>query len=241
MRLEYLAGRLHELGMPLSALQRRQLVRLVDELLRWNARLNLVSANDESELEVRHLLDSIYGLVPVRDLLSQPPAASAIDVGSGAGFPGLPVKIMEPSLRLTLVESVAKKADFLEHVVQVLALRHVTVVNARAEDAGRQTGHRERYDIAFARALAALPVVLELCLPFLRVGGRLVAFRRGDLEAEQVRAHHAAEMLGGAFLSSIAEDLGPDYLGYGLVVVEKVRPTPAAYPRRVGIPRKRPL
>lgn len=239
--LSLLERRAAELGVPLTPAQLAAFERYRRELLAWNQRVNLTSITEPREIELRHFVDSLTCLQALPDLLQQRPAAALIDVGTGAGFPGLPLKLAVPELRVTLLDSVRKKTAFLEHLVSVLELGGVTVLTARAEELGHQPDHRERYDIAVSRALAELPVLLELCLPFVSVGGRLVAPRRGDLQAQQAAAERAAQELGGAFRAPIPVDLGPGYTDYGLVVVDKMTPTPPRYPRRPGIPSKWPL
>jgi 16S rRNA (guanine527-N7)-methyltransferase len=203
--------------------------------------VNLTAIVDPTEIERRHFLDSLSCLAGCADLLAERPDARLVDVGSGAGFPGLPLKIVRPALRLTLVESVGRKARFLEHLLTLLNLPDVEVVTARAEDLAQNERYRERFDLGVSRAVARLPALLELTLPFLGIGGRLVAPRRGDLAAQQVEAERAVAALGGRFRPAVRFGDGSIGGQYGLVLVDKVGPTPAAYPRRAGRPVKRPL
>jgi 16S rRNA (guanine527-N7)-methyltransferase len=162
-----------------------------------------------------------------------------IDVGSGGGLPGLPLRLARPDLSLTLLEANRRKAAFLVQASATLGLADVEVVARRAEDAGHDPRHRETYDFALARALAAMPVLVELCLPFVAVGGRLLAMKTdAALEAESARA--AIERLGGRFHQIVAAASSARSLGE-VVVIEKVRPTPPEYPRRPGVPERRPL
>jgi 16S rRNA (guanine527-N7)-methyltransferase len=200
----------------------------------------LTRITDPAAVETRHFLDSLTAALPLLDRLRNGDELRLVDVGSGGGFPGLPLKIAFPRLQLTLVESVNKKADFLRETVSQLGLTDVEVVAERAETAGRNPDHRDTYDWATARALGTLPVVIELVAPFLAPGGLLVAQRGGKLDAELV---HAAP----AFKALRLWSRTPIYLevagleGHGLIVGEKYAPTPDAYPRRPGMPRKRPL
>jgi 16S rRNA (guanine527-N7)-methyltransferase len=164
-----------------------------------------------------------------------------VDVGSGAGLPGLPLKILLPHIQLTLIESAAKKAAFLRHVVAALGLAGVEVLVLRAEDAGRIPALREACDLAVARAVAALPVLAEYALPFLRPGGLLVALRGRAAGEDAAAAQGAIATLGGALRQIRQVDLPGMDSPRHLVVVEKVRPTPERFPRRAGIPAKRPL
>jgi 16S rRNA (guanine527-N7)-methyltransferase len=239
--LEQLQRRARELGAPLDPGQVAAFELYRAELLEWNKRVNLTAVTEPDAVEIRHFVDSLSCLAALPDLLAQTRRLRVVDVGSGAGFPGLPLKIAVPRIALTLVDSVAKKTAFLEHIASRLQLADVAIITARTEVLGQQRDHREQYDVALARALAPLPVLLELCLPLVRIGGRLVAQRRGDLAGQQAAASPAVERLGGRFLPPLGVDLGPDYEGYGLVIVDKVAPTPSGYPRRVGLPSRRPI
>ena len=205
------------------------------ELRRWNERVNLTAISDDCKIAVRHFLDSLrcalsWGISP----------NSLIDVGAGAGFPGLPLKILRPELRLTLVESVEKKAAFLRHVVAELSLNDVSIVVGRAEIAGRAAAHREQYDVAVARAVAELRVLAEYCLPLCRLGGRFLAPKGGQIAGELADAQKAIDQLGGRIIALEDVEL-PGVERRALVVIEKIAPTPPQYPRGVGIPAKRPL
>ena len=179
------------------------------------------------------LIDDCLVLV---DLLGA--ARTVVDVGSGGGLPGLPLKIARPDLRVTLIEADGKKAAFLVRACAELGLKEVEVVDRRAEDAGRDARYREVFDVAVARAVAPLPVLVELCLPLVRVGGRLLAQKT---EAEGVHgAARAIELLGGA-PPTVSKTPSAARRGGTVVIVEKVRPTPDAYPRRAGVPARKPL
>ena len=242
--METLAKGAATLGLPLGAEQLAAFARYRDQLLAWNARVNLTSIVEPTLVEARHFLDSLTCATP---LFARWGAATPVlplrclDVGSGGGFPGVPLKLALPRLRVTLLESTGKKVDFLEHLVAALELTGVDAVAERAETLAHMPAHRESYDAVFARALAALPALLELTLPFLRVGGLLVAQRRGDLAAEITAATYACETLGGAAPTVVPVTVPPLDDGRALVVVEKAAATPAAYPRRPGVPAKRPL
>src|SRR5690349_12886688 len=183
------------LGVPLAPGQLAALDQLGAALRDGNQRVNLTRITEPSEIERRHFLDSLTVAVPVLDRLRNGEALSLVDVGSGGGMPGLPLKIAFPALRVTLVESVNKKADFLRSTVADLGFADVQVVAQRAELAGRDPAHRDAYDWALARALGKLPVVVELCAPFLAPGGLLVAQRSGDLDADLLAAAPAFKAL----------------------------------------------
>ena len=229
-----------QLGITLNDAQLAQLDQLGAALREGNRRVNLTRITDPGEIETRHWLDSLSAAVPVLDRLGSGEVLRLVDVGSGGGMPGLPLKIAFPALRVTLVESVNKKADFLRETVSDLGLKDVLVIAERAELAARQEDHRDSYDWATARALGTLPVVIELCAPFLAPGGLLVAQRSGELDAEVLHSAPAFKALRMWSRTPIYLDI-PQLPGHGLVVGEKYAPTPQAYPRRAGLPRKRPL
>lgn len=225
------------LGLKLTSRQTAAFQRYEQLLMEWNARFNLTAVRDVEGVRTKHFLDSLTCMQVWRDC----PPGRLIDVGTGAGFPGIPLKIMQPSMQLTLVESVGKKADFCRLVVQDLGLDKVQVVQARAEELGQQAAHREQYDWAVARAVANLPVLVEFLLPLVRVGGGMLAQKgeAGPVEAHQ--ADRAIKLLGGrlrqlkpVLLPGIAEDRY-------LVIIDKVAGTPPQYPRRVGLAAKKSL
>lgn len=224
-----------ELGLELDSGQLEQFRLYTDELLRWNARLNLTAITDEREIAQRHFGDALRLALSWGD-----PPQSLIDIGAGAGFPGIPLKILRPTLRLTLVESIEKKAAFLRHVIEVLGLAEVTVIPARAETIGRDPVHREAYDIATARAVAELRVLAEYCLPLCRVGGRFLAPKGADVAAELHDAEYAITLLGG-HVAAVEPVVLAGVQPRTLVVIEKIAPTPERFPRPVGVPSKRPL
>jgi 16S rRNA (guanine527-N7)-methyltransferase len=230
-----------ELGIELSTGQLAQLDQLGAALRESNTRVNLTRITDPAEIETRHFLDSLTAALPLLDRLRAGQSVRLVDVGSGGGMPGLPLKIAFPRLRVSLVESVRKKAAFLRDVVAQLRLEDVEVVAERAENAARDAAHRDTYDWATGRALGTLPVVVELCAPFLAPGGLLVAQRGGDLEAELLAATPAFKALKLWTRVPIAIHLDGLSGRRGLIVGEKYTATPDAYPRRPGMPRKRPL
>lgn len=229
------------LGIELSAGQVARLDQLGAALREGNKRVNLTRITDPAEVETRHFLDSLTAAIPLLGQLRGGSLLRLVDVGAGAGFPGLPLKIAFPGIQLTLVESVGKKAAFLRETVAALGLEQVTVLAARSEVAARDPEHRDRYQWATGRALAALPVVIELCAPFLAPGGLLVAQRRGDLDAEIQAAAPAFKALRTWARTPITITLPGIADGRGLVVGEKHSLTPSRYPRRPGIPAKAPL
>jgi 16S rRNA (guanine527-N7)-methyltransferase len=241
MQLDLLAQGARELGIDLTDRQLDQFSRYAAELVEWNRRVNLTRVADPEAVRVRHFLDSLTCARPVLADLASRPAWRCIDVGSGAGFPGLPLAIAFPWLEMALLEATAKKTAFLGHVVAVLELDRVTVVTGRAEELGRDAAHRDGYDLAVARALAPLPVALELCLPFVRPGGRLILPRGSDLAAQVDAGGLAASELGARLLPPRPVDVAGLPENRTLVVAEKLAPTDRRYPRRAGVATKRPL
>jgi 16S rRNA (guanine527-N7)-methyltransferase len=230
------------LEIELNDAQLARLDQLGAALREGNRRVNLTRIVDPAEVETRHFLDSLTAAMPLLDRLRANEPLRLVDVGSGGGMPGLPLKIAVPQLRVTLVESIGKKAAFLRETVEQLGLRDVEVVADRAETAAHDPQHRDAYDWATGRALGSLPVVIELCGPFLAPGGLLVAQRSGDLDTELSHAAPAFKALHLWSRVPIWIDL-PGLAGgkRGLIVGEKYAPTPSAYPRRPGVPRKHPL
>jgi len=225
------------LGLRLMPAQIAALSCYENELLAWNARVNLTAIDTPETIRIKHFLDSLTCLLAMRER----PVGRIIDVGSGAGFPGLPIKIVYPSLRLTLVESVGKKADFCRHIVGELGLENVEVIQGRAEEIGQHQDHREQYDWAVARAVAILPVLAEYLLPLVRIGGGIIAMKGENAPAEAHAAEKAMQLLGGALKRIIPVTLPGVADERYLVVIDKVVATPHQYPRRVGVPAKKPL
>ncbi|MBK8905992.1 MAG: 16S rRNA (guanine(527)-N(7))-methyltransferase RsmG [Anaerolineaceae bacterium] len=225
------------LGTPLQPEQIAQFRQYEALLLDWNERMNLTAVRQPADIRLRHFLDSLSCVQVMGELNGR----SLIDVGTGAGFPGLPLKILFPQLRLTLVESVTKKGQFLQAVVDELGLDHVTILAERAEALGQQPQHRQQYDWAVARAVAELRVLVEYLLPLCRVGGQMLAQKGEGVHAEVESARSAIALLGGAEPKLASVTLpGREQLHF-FVTILKVGETPAAYPRRVGVPGKRPL
>jgi 16S rRNA (guanine527-N7)-methyltransferase len=206
-------------------------------LLDWNLRYNLTAIRDPEEVRVKHFLDSLTCLKAMRDT----PIERVIDVGTGAGFPGIPLKIVCPAMRLTLVESVGKKADFLRYTVKVLGLEGVNILQERAETLGQMCAHREHYDWAVGRAVAVMAVLAEYLLPLVKVGGKVLAMKGESGPAEVHAAEYSMRLMGGHLRQLIPVTLPTVVEERYLVVVDKVAATPQGYPRRVGLPTKKPL
>jgi 16S rRNA (guanine527-N7)-methyltransferase len=207
------------------------------ELHDWNQRVSLTAIRDPEKIRVKHFLDSLTCF----QVMQNTPMERVVDVGTGGGFPGLPLKIVYPTMHLTLVDSVGKKLDFCRHLAGVLALENVDFVQRRAETLGQDPNLRETYDWALARAVAVLPVLAEYLLPLVRVGGKMLAMKGESGPAEAHGAENALRMLGGHLRRLVKITLPGVADERYLIVVDKVAATPQKYPRRTGIPSKRPL
>ena len=250
--MELLCEEAKAIGLVLGTRHLAQFDLYYRELAAWNERLNLTAIVGYEAVQRKHFLDSLScllafptasrgaGVPSTMQLQHDTHGLSLLDVGSGAGFPGLPLKIMLPEAKVTLIESIGKKVAFLRHMIQILDLRDVEVIQGRAEEIAHQPSQRERYDVVAARAVAQLAVLSEYCLPFCRVGGRMIAQKGEDAQAETEQSRAAIERLGGRLVVVKPVDLGLGLDRY-LVVMDKVGRTPDLYPRRVGVPSKRPL
>jgi 16S rRNA (guanine527-N7)-methyltransferase len=207
------------------------------ELVEWNNRFNLTAIRDPESIRTKHFLDSLSCILAWK---ASPPAR-LIDVGTGAGFPGIPLKLLYPGLKLTLVESVSKKAAFCRHIVELLRLEQVDVIHSRAEDLGQDPNHRETYDWAVARAVANLNVLSEYLIPFVKVGGTALAQKGESGPAEAQSAEGAMHLLGGKLRQLIPVNLPGVADDRYLILVDKVAATPPKFPRKPGIPAKQPL
>jgi 16S rRNA (guanine527-N7)-methyltransferase len=207
------------------------------ELLDWNSRYNLTAIRSSEEVRVKHFLDSLTCWLAMRDS----PINRVIDVGTGAGFPGLALKIAIPSMQLTLVESVGKKAAFCRHIVKTLALENVQVLQERVETVGQLRAHREQYDWAVARAVGAMAMLSEYLLPLVRVNGSMLAMKGESGPAEAHSAERAIRLMGGHLRQLLPVTLPGVVEERYLILVDKIAATPPCYPRRVGLPGKRPI
>ncbi len=237
---DYVNDDLAALEIELDGTQRDRLERFVALLLEANQRFNLTAIKDEEGVWRRMIVDSLTALPGMPDV-DGADAPAVVDVGTGGGLPGIPLAIAAPDVSFTLLESTGKKARFVEEAAAALGLDNVRVVQDRAEVVGQQPAHRKAYDLAVCRAVGPMAVILEFCLPLVKVGGRLLAMKGPKVEEELRDAGDALDKLGAGELALI--DAYPDGFDNDLVIVSVVkdRPTPKAYPRAPGLPKKQPL
>jgi 16S rRNA (guanine527-N7)-methyltransferase len=221
----------------LTARQVMALINYERELIEWNQKFNLTAIRDVESIRTKHFLDSYSCVLAWKGT----PPLRLVDVGTGAGFPGIPLKIVYPTMHVTLVESVGKKAMFCQHIVSKLGLEDVEVIHARAENLGQDPKHRETYDYAVARAVANLNILSEYLLPLVKVGGTILAQKGESGPAEAQSAEKAMKLLGGKLKQIIPVELPGVPDDRFLVLVDKVAATPPKYPRKAGIPMKMPL
>ncbi|CEH32558.1 16S rRNA (guanine(527)-N(7))-methyltransferase RsmG [Aneurinibacillus migulanus] len=224
-------------GIALSEEQMAQFEKYYELLVEWNEKMNLTGITEKSQVYEKHFYDSItpafyYDFTNVE---------SVIDVGSGAGFPGIPLKICFPSLKLTILDSLNKRLVFLQEVARQLELKNVEFVHGRAEDAGRDKKYREQFDMATARAVARMNVLTELCIPFVKPGGVFLVMKGANVEEELNEGKKAIKSLGGKTEKVETFELPEEQSERNIIIVRKQEKTPAVYPRKAGTPAKKPL
>lgn len=239
MNPEIFAEELANYGFKLSSKQKEQFATYYNKLIEFNKKVNLTRITDKNEVYLKHFFDSITPLLEFSDLFKG--EKSLCDVGAGAGFPSLPIKILCPDLSITIVDSLGKRLNFLDELVSDLSLDKVTLVHSRAEDAGQNKNLREKFDLVTGRAVARMSVLSEYCLPLAKVDGYLVALKGPKAQDELAEAKNAIEVLGGS-VKEVKELTLPDTDDERtLIVVKKVKATPKKYPRQAGTPNRKPL
>lgn len=226
------------LGLELTRNQLKALGHYEEELLAWNKRINLTAINDPAGVRAKHFLDS---LTILKAWERQNPPDRLIDIGTGAGFPGLVLKLVWPNTQVTLVESVRKKADFCRHMVEQLGMSGVEVLAERAEVVGQDPNHRHAYDLAVARAVARMPILMEYLLPLVHRNGLVMAMKGETAPAETHTADSAIKMFGGRIRKLVHTELPGVVEERFIIVVDKVARTPEEFPRKTGIPAKKPI
>ena len=224
-------------GIELSDVQKDQFNRYYDLLIEWNDKINLTAITDKQEVIKKHFEDSLS----ITSVIDMNAVNSLIDVGTGAGFPGIPLKIVFPSLKLTLLDSLNKRINFLNTVVDELGLADVSAIHGRAEEYGRDVVYRESFDLCVSRAVANLSTLSEFCLPFVKVGGYFVSYKSEKADIEYIEAKNAINLLSGGNVRIEDVIITDTDLTRKMVLIEKLSPIDDKYPRRAGIPLKKPL
>jgi 16S rRNA (guanine527-N7)-methyltransferase len=230
-----------KLGIRLNSRQVKQFDLYYQELIDWNKKINLTAITDSSSVQVKHFLDSLTITLALSEEEAARPDFKIVDVGTGAGFPGVPLKIVFPQPRLVLIEPTTKKTAFLHHIIRKLELENVEVLNTSAEEAAHLPLYREQFPLVLSRAVALLPTLVELTLPFCRLGGKFIAQKKGKVDREVDRAKQAIIAMGGKLDQIKKIELDEFIDARSLVIIDKIHPTPSKYPRRPGLPRRRPI
>lgn len=228
---------LEEKGISLSETQMKQFEIYFRELIEWNNKINLTAITDEEDVYLKHFYDSISATF-FQDFTKP---LNIVDVGAGAGFPSIPIKICFPDLKITIVDSLNKRISFLQHLVSILGLKNVSLFHDRAETFAKNKQHREKYDLVIARAVARMPVLAELCLPLAKVGGVFLAMKGPEVVNEIVDGKKAITTLGGEVVKVENLQLPFEESERHFVFIEKIKKTPNSYPRKPGTPNKQPL
>ncbi len=239
--MEKLIEGVRTLGIELNASQVKQFELYYQELIEWNRKFNLTTVTDYEEVQTKHFLDSLTVTLALKEEETRQPNFNIIDIGTGARFPGLPLKILFAKPKLVLLDSVGKKTAFLRHVIEQLELDNVEIVVGRAEEIAHRPPYRQQFALALSRAVASCATLAELALPFCRIGGKFIAQKKGEISQEINNAAKAIATLGGKLdqVKKIeVEELGDERY---LVIVDKIYSTPEKYPRRSGVPKRRPI
>ena len=204
-------------------------------LVEWNKKINLTAITEEKDIILKHFVDSLTVLKYIKE------NKSIVDVGTGAGFPGIPLAIMNDSLKITLVDSLNKRINFLNEVCSKIKLKNTKAIHSRAEELGRDNNYRESYDIAISRAVSNLTVLAEYLLPLVKVGGKIICMKGPDIEEELKQAKSAIDILGGKFERCDNFCLPKSDISRNIIIINKIKETPKKYPRKAGTPVKTPL
>lgn len=228
---------LQKIGIVLNEKQKQQFDDFYDILVEWNKVMNLTGITERDEVDEKHFVDSL-SLVQVFDVDK---CKKIIDVGTGAGFPGIPLKILFPDVEITLLDSLNKRIQFLNAVIETLGLEKIHTIHGRAEDFAKREEYREQYDLCVSRAVANLATLSEYCLPYVKVGGAFIPYKSGEIDEEVNGAKNAVKILGGKILEVKKFTLPGSDIGRSFVKISKISKTAKKYPRKAGLPSKEPL
>jgi 16S rRNA (guanine527-N7)-methyltransferase len=234
---ELLISGANKLGLELSSYQVKQFLDYMEYLQKWNKKINLTAIDNSREIIIKHFLDSISCVTE----MNLQKGDKVIDIGTGPGFPGIPLKIINPGIELSLLDSTNKKVNFLKNLSRKLDLNDIDFIHGRAEDYGQETDYREKFDFVVARAVSSLNILCEYTIPFLKHGGRFIAQKGGEVKNEIIEAERTIEILGAEFYDVVSIDLPYADVERCLVIINKIRKTPSKYPRRAGIPKQSPI
>jgi len=235
--IEALLKGVGDLNIELSQVQAERFVKYKELLKEWNKKINITAITEDDEIDIKHFLDS---LTPVATRLFEN-SIKLIDIGTGGGFPGLPLKIYNEGLKVTLLDSLNKRIAFLKEVIEALGLKDIEAIHGRAEEFGRKEDFREQYDISISRAVASLNTLSEYCIPFVKVGGYFVSMKGPDVEDELREAERGIKILGGKIVEVATVKIPLSDIVHTLIIIEKIKETPTKYPRAGGKPKKNPL
>lgn len=225
------------LEITLSDVQIEQFYAYYKLLVEWNQKFNLTAITEEKEVIIKHFLDSIA----LNKIVNLDDVENIIDLGTGAGFPGIPLKIAFPNLDITLVDSLSKRVSFLENVIEELELKYIKCIHSRAEDLGKNDIFREKYDLCVSRAVADLTILSEYCIPFVKSGGSFISYKSSNVEQEVDYSENAINVLGGKLRDMVALKIPYSEIFRSFVIIDKISKTPDKYPRKAGKPTKSPI
>ena len=229
--------KLKELNIQINEIQKKQFNTFYSMLVEWNKVMNLTGITEYEEVIEKHFVDSL-SIVNIFDLSE---INTVIDVGTGAGFPGIPLKIAFPHLKITLLDSLNKRINFLDSVIDELKLDGIYTIHGRAEDFAKKDDYRERYDLCVSRAVANLSTLSEYCLPYIRIGGIFISYKSGDVDDEVLESKKAISILGGKLDNVVKFQLPGTDINRSFIKIEKIKNTGKKYPRKAGLPSKEPL
>ncbi len=235
--INYLENLLKKINIPYNKDSLDKFEKFKDLLIEWNKKINITSIENEEEIYLKHFIDSVI----IKKYVIIKEGSKTIDVGTGGGFPGIPLKLIDNEMKITLLDSLNKRIKFLDETVKELDLKDVECIHGRAEELGQDKKYREKYDYGFSRAVASLNVLLEYVLPFIKKDGLFIAFKGSNFNDEIQESKNALELLGGEIIDLKEYDLPESDISRSLIVIKKIKNTPNKYPRRPGTPNKKPL